>query len=297
MRSYLVLNCDTVPSNACSGEILQRLHGHTAEVADLCVDPGDEDSLCSVSEDGALRQWRLRSLDPEGHNTSGDASSVRTNSLKRRRGNRSVKYSSTLSLEEMFLSPSARDEAATCLMTSDSEDDVIRTMSWRPGTQEVAVAGVAASIRVFDLGSSRLVASLDSCHGDTVNSLAYSSAGDLLASGSDDCTVRVWRPGGQFHSSLNLHSMRVTCVRWLGARSSLVTASAADLLLWHAPGSEPLRTAHLRRNRATSWTCVAASERSVAAGTAEDKLVLVWDADTCQVTQRQHIQGFPKRKP
>ena len=41
------------------------------------ADPGDEDSLCSVSEDGALRQWRLRSLDPEGHNTSGDASSVR----------------------------------------------------------------------------------------------------------------------------------------------------------------------------------------------------------------------------
>ena len=27
----------------------------------------------------------------------------------------------------------------------------------------------------------------------------------------------------------------------------------------------------------------------VAAGTAEDKLVLVWDADTCQVTQRHHL--------
>ncbi len=39
----------------------------------------------------------------------------------------------------------------------------------------------------------------------------------------------------------------------------------------------------LTRNRACSWTCLTASERLVAAGTAEDRLVIVWSAASGQV--------------
>ena len=35
--------------------------------------------------------------------------------------------------------------------------------------------------------------------------------------------------------------------------------------------------------RASSWTCLAASDTMVAAGTAEDRMIIVWSADTATV--------------
>ena len=89
---------------------------------------------------------------------------------------------------------------------TESETDNVLAMAWRPGHQEVAVAGAGGNIRVFDLDTGRLVTSMDTCHVDRINDVAYNARGDLLASASDDCTVRVWTTDtGQFHSSLNVH--------------------------------------------------------------------------------------------
>ena len=267
--------------NVGSGEVLQKLNCHSSEVAALDTDISDVDLICSLSEEGYLRQWRLRPLE-DAHNTSGERLSG-TNSLRRRSVKRSYKYSSNMSLDEMFFRPNSRADALSSFLTTESEGDSVKAISWRPGSQEVAVAGSEANIRIFDLESGMIVSSLEKCHTDIINDLAYSANGLLLASASDDCTVRMWTASGQFHSSLNLHQMRVTHVRWLGGRDSLVSLSSDSLYMWHKPGSEQLQTALLKRNRTSSWTCVAASERSVAAGTAEDKLVLVWSVDTCQV--------------
>ena len=135
--------------------------------------------------------------------------------------------------------------------------------------------------KVYDLYSGNVRLSVEKAHSETVNSLDYSQCGQsLLASGSDDCSVRIWSDSGQFHSSLNMHSMRVSQVRWVGSRACLASLSADQLYLWHSPGCLPLSTVLLKRNRASSWTTLAASQQCVAAGTAEDKLVLVWSVDT-----------------
>ena len=44
-----------------------------------------------------------------------------------------------------------------------------------------------------------------------------------------------------------------------------------------------VEVSRLSRNRATSWTCLTASQELVAAGTAEDRLVIVWSAASGQV--------------
>ena len=255
-----------------------------SEIVGVGVDACDEDVVCSLSEDGCIRQWRLRPVEDALNTSSGSRSSSQSNSLKRRNVKKSVvSYSSHMSLEEIFSCAGSDQSLAQIMVTDDQEQDTVLTMSWRPGHQEVAVAGSAGNIRVFDLDTCKMLVSMDTCHVDRINDVSYNAAGDLLASVSDDCTVRVWTAAGQFHSSLNLHNMRVTHVRWLGTRDSLVSVSAEHVYLWHSPGSDKLDTCLLRRNRASTWTCVAASEVCVAAGTAEDKLVIVWHVSTCQV--------------
>ena len=229
-------------------QVLQKLNCHSSEIAALDTDQSDVDLICSLSEEGYLREWRLRPLE-DAHNTSGEGASMKTNSLRRRSVKRSYKYSSNMSLDEMFFRPNSRAEALSSFLTTENDGDSVKTISWRPGSQEVAVAGSEANIRIFDLESGMIVSSHERCHGDIINDLAYSASGLLLASASDDCTVRMWTASGEFHSSLNVHEMRVTHVRWLGQRDSLVSLSSDSLYLWHRPGSEPLQTALLRRNR------------------------------------------------
>ena len=57
--------------NCCTGDIVQRLQGHVTEVLGLGVDTRDEDAVVSVSEDGALRQWRLRPVEDALNTSSG----------------------------------------------------------------------------------------------------------------------------------------------------------------------------------------------------------------------------------
>jgi len=57
-------------------------------------------------------------------------------------------------------------------------------------------------------------------HTDEINSLRWSPSSTLLASGSDDSTVRLWSGGGEGApppgavSTLTGHKKQVYCVRW-----------------------------------------------------------------------------------
>jgi hypothetical protein len=62
----------------------------------------------------------------------------------------------------------------------------------------------------------------------------------------------------------------------------LAWAAGPKQSLYHLP-SLGIQVSRLTRNRASSWTCLTANQRLVAAGTAEDRLVIVWSADSGQV--------------
>eukprot|EP00282_Hemiselmis_andersenii_P031068 CAMPEP_0169450726 /NCGR_PEP_ID=MMETSP1042-20121227/13310_1 /TAXON_ID=464988 /ORGANISM="Hemiselmis andersenii, Strain CCMP1180" /LENGTH=70 /DNA_ID=CAMNT_0009562575 /DNA_START=20 /DNA_END=228 /DNA_ORIENTATION=+ len=51
-------------------------------------------------------------------------------------------------------------------------------------------------------------------HSDNVRSFAWNHDGSLLASGSDDGTVRLWTPDGQVKGTLKGHSNWVRFVAW-----------------------------------------------------------------------------------
>ena len=47
--------------------------------------------------------------------------------------------------------------------------------------------------------------------------------------------------------------------------------------------SAGIKVTKLTRNRPPSWNCVSATESYIAAGTVEDKMVILWSAQTCEV--------------
>ena len=92
-------------------------------------------------------------------------------------------------------------------------------------------------------------------HTDEVNSLRWSPSKGLLASGSDDGTVRLWSAGGENAppagavSTLTGHRKQVYAVRWAPTGEGSANASKAAMLARCVPaparqGGSP-NTAHL----------------------------------------------------
>jgi WD40 repeat protein len=65
------------------------------------------------------------------------------------------------------------------------------SLAFDPSGKRIAVASLARSLCVYDLETKDLVAELTG-HEDAVNCVAYSPDGKMLASGSDDHTLRLW---------------------------------------------------------------------------------------------------------
>ena len=271
--------------NVVSGEILQKLHGHLSEVTSLALELSKDDVLCSGSEDGTVKQWNIKSMDDNEY-VQGDTLSLRRKSVKR------STPKSNLTLEQMFSITQSRDESHRTIIAGKHECEGVLAVSWRPNTYEVAAAGRSGTIRIYNLKSGEETQCLAKCHEDRINDLAYNAKGDILASASDDFTVRLWNACGQFLASLDVHMQRVIQIRWLGDLNRLATLSADNIFVWDSPG-QGIETTILKRNKASSWTCLAASENFVAAGTAEDRMVIVWNADSGQVISALPGQTSP----
>jgi WD40 repeat protein/uncharacterized caspase-like protein len=72
-------------------------------------------------------------------------------------------------------------------------------------------------------------------HTQPVNSVSFSPDGQLIASGSDDKTVRIWKPDGTLLHQLKNHRDRVINVAFNSDGKTLVSASADGTVnLWNA---------------------------------------------------------------
>jgi WD40 repeat protein len=112
----------------------------------------------------------------------------------------------------------------------------------------------------------------------TVAYVAWSPAGDRLASASNDGTVRVWDTSGRGELLvLRGHDRSVAHVAWSPVSDRLASASwDGTVRVWHASGqSEPLLLrGHKRMVRRVAWS-PAGVRLASAAG---DGTVRVWDA-------------------
>jgi len=161
-------------------------------------------------------------------------------------------------------------------LASGGSDKTIRI--WRPEVLEADKAG--------DIHEACLVVLQG--HTDAVNSVHFSPDGTLLASGSQDQTIRVWNPKrGNYLRSLNHHTDAVRCVAWRPHGKRL--ASGGDdrtVRIFNMDAEEEgeegeeLQMANLRGHR-SPVLCVAwrSDGWRLASGSA-DRDIRVWDPYT-----------------
>lgn len=113
-------------------------------------------------------------------------------------------------------------------------------------------------------------------HGDAVRCLAIHPDGDLLASGSDDRTIRLWRlPDGKPLRTLEAHTGSVTCLAIAPDGRRLISAGRdGDIRLWSLPDGRFVKRLHGHRQ---AITCMALSRngRLLASGSI-DRTVRLW---------------------
>lgn len=156
------------------------------------------------------------------------------------------------------------------------------SVCWSPdGTRLATGDGFLNAICLWDAVTGRQIRLLEG-HSNMVNSVHWSPKGKILASGSDDYTIRLWEAAtGRFLQELKSHLGRVDSVAW-SPEGKLLCSGSWDktIKLWDAENAEIIRT--LKGHKNTIYSVAWSPSGNYIASGSKDKTVRIWDAITGQ---------------
>jgi WD40 repeat protein len=216
--------------------------GHTDRIYTLAFSP-DETSLVSGGRDTTVRVWDVRS-----------------------------------------------GQVQRILTDPQAQAQIVRCVAFSPDGRTVASGGHDSNVRLWHIRSGRLHLRLPfklpeigprrprstfEDHTDVVRSVAFDPTGKILASGSEDQTVRLWNTSAQ-KLLARLSSGRVRSVAFNPTRPMLASGNEDQTIrIWEVPGERSIKTLHGYTNQVYS-VAFSADGQQLASGTS-DGMVQVWD--------------------
>src|SRR5215211_3260658 len=180
-----------------NGELLHALKGHKSVVTSVAFSPSGE-LLASGSGDGTVRLWRVQNgellhiLDGHRGSVESVAFSPGGELLASGSGDRMVRL--------------WRVEGGELLRTLEGHTNVVASVAFSPGGELLASGSKDKTVRLWRVEGGELLRTLEGHtgllrtlegtlegYGGSVESVAFSPGGELLASGSGDRMVRLWR--------------------------------------------------------------------------------------------------------
>ena len=130
-------------------------------------------------------------------------------------------------------------------------------------------------------------------HGQKVNAVSYSPTGELIATGSNDRTIKIWNQQGKLLSTLTGHQDRVTALAFAPNGKFLASASADNTLkLWSIDKNKVQLLQEMKGHQ--NWvTSVAFSPQSdaIASGSRDGK-IKIWQLDGTNIHTLSAHQGW-----
>lgn len=215
--------------------------GHTSRVSRLWFTP-DNRQLISFAPDQTIRFWDvktgepLRTLWPPLDNT--------VDSLTETPAALSADGSTLAIARSIYDAKNDRKVPSVCLISVPTGQITQCVELPHKSMTELALScdgrymacACGKTVTIYKGESGKPVISLGD-HTDTVNCVAFSPNGQLLATGSDDHTARIWSTvDGRCTATLKGHRKAVNVVAWNSDSRTLATACKKMITLWSSDG-------------------------------------------------------------